>query len=67
MVPFVIVHVYVVPNPAYGTDAQLFPDSEQTVDDALIVAEGIGLMNTLYVPEYSVHPLTLTIFTDNFT
>ena len=68
MLPLVIVQVYLAPIPAKGTEAKLLPDSEQTVDAVLIAAEGIGLINLLYVPDGSVQtPLALVTFTDRFT
>src|SRR3954452_2216617 len=47
MEPLEIDQLYVAPAPAFGTDA-LFPvETEQTIADAVIVADGIGLKTTV--------------------
>src|SRR3954451_21608820 len=47
MEPFEIDQLYVAPAPAVGTDALLPAETEQTIADAVIVADGIGLKTTV--------------------
>src|SRR3954453_7982762 len=47
MEPFEMDQLYVAPAPAVGTDAVFPAETEQTIADAVIVADGIGLKTTV--------------------
>jgi hypothetical protein len=62
MVPFVIVHAYVAPAPALGTDAVLPVETIHTAAGAVIAAEGVGFTVTTALPEAVPGPLASETF-----
>jgi hypothetical protein len=64
--PFTIDQLYVAPAPAFGTEALLPAVVAQTVAEAVIVADGIGLMTTVVeacaLPPHGPGLLTVTMY-----
>ena len=67
IVPLVILHVYVAPAPALGTEAVLSVVPEHTDVAVVIVALGNGFIVTNVLPDDAWQPLLLFTLTDNVT